>query len=341
LLREIRQGLSRLWRDGVPPGSARAYGFALACVAVATLVRFSIAAVVNGVVPFALYYPAVLLATLVAGSAAGALASLLGAFTVWATFSFPSLGIALPVSSGLVSVVVYALSSGIIIWAGGSYRETVRRLREEQLMRQLLVRESRHRNNNTIAVVQAIVRQSLRDQPEEARKISGRIGALAATGDLLIQSEDRFADLEQVLRSELKPHGRARIALGGPSVQLPPQLAMAAALIFHELATNASKYGALSSSEGRLSVSWINDRSNVTITWSEQGGPAVSPPESPGFGIHFIKKIARAAACEVEFEFQPQGVTCRLSFPSLAEAKSVSEGLNGDRPSTEQPGLAT
>jgi two-component sensor histidine kinase len=342
LLRNILQKLRRFWRAGLPPGSTDAYIFAVACIVAASLVRFAFASVVNGVSPLSPYYPAVLVATLIAGSSAGAAAVLLGGIIAWMTFSPPFFGLAMSASDRLMSIVVYAVSAGVIVAAAESHRRAIRRLDEQEGRWRFMVRELQHRHRNTLAVVQAIVRQTLPDHRNEAERIGGRIGALAATSDLLSQSDGQVACLKHVVLTELKPYGEKRVFVHGGNVAIAPELAGSLALIFHELATNAAKYGALSTPEGRLSVSWVLTGGTVALTWIEKDGPTVTPPAKRGFGMDFIERILDESQGKVETEFQPGGLRCRISFacpeatgnPSIAETPPNKPG----RRASEQQG---
>jgi two-component sensor histidine kinase len=304
----------RFWHEGLPPASPAAYLFAVGCIAAATLARYALASVISAVIPFALYYPAILVATLVAGPAAGAVASLLGGIIVWATIALPSFGLTLDTTSRVVTIVVYAISSGVIVWVAESHRRAVRHLDETEQKRLLLLRELEHRNRNTLAVTQAIISQSLRENREDAEKINARIRALAATNELVVRSDDQTADLKDILLAELKPYGEKRVVVQGGAVTLAPDLARSLALIFHELATNAAKYGALSAPDGRLSVFWANDGATIKITWAERDGPAVAPPTKRGFGLYFVERILDSAEGKVATEFRPDGLVCQISF---------------------------
>src|ERR1700745_3327439 len=98
----------RFWHEGLPPESSAAYLFAFGCIAIATLARYALTTVITAVIPFALYYPAILVATLVAGPSAGGVASLLGDIIFWATIALPFFGLTLDTTSRVVTIVVYA-----------------------------------------------------------------------------------------------------------------------------------------------------------------------------------------------------------------------------------------
>jgi K+-sensing histidine kinase KdpD len=203
----VKSGLVRwraLWQGGLPPRSVVSLIFALTCVAIATIVRIGLGAISPDITVFAPYYSATLVAALVGGARAGFFAAASGALAGfwlfvprdWKSGSFDE--------EQLVSFVLFALSSMVIIWAANSYRDLLWRLREEQNTRQLLNYELAHRIKNTLAIVQAVVGQTLRDQPVALGKLNDRIAALAGTNDLLIKSEWRGASLQRILVPNLR-----------------------------------------------------------------------------------------------------------------------------------------
>ena len=112
-----------------------------------------------------------------------------------------------------------------------------------------------------------------------------------------------------------------RVTLAGEDVVVPPKVALGLAIIVHELATNATKYGALSTAQGSLSVEWSCADGSVDLTWCEQGGPTVSLPTRQGFGTRMLSRaVAGDLGGEVDLRFPPEGVRCRLRFPAEAGA---------------------
>ena len=194
------------------------------------------------------------------------------------------------------------------------------RIRAEE-QQKLLLDELNHRVKNTLATVQSIAAQTLRTSADsEAFKAAfeARLMALSATHDLLTQSVWRGADLNDVIMLELRPHGSDRYTVRGPSVALSPAEALTLGLVFHELATNAAKYGALSSQEGCVRVSWsLHDdgsRPRLELSWTEEGGPTVTPPQRQGFGSRLIERSLKGDIDgQADLDFAPQGLRCRLS----------------------------
>jgi two-component sensor histidine kinase len=323
-----RESLPKLWHHGLVPSSPAAYLLAVGCVVVATLARVVLGLIADDIVPLATYFPAVLVAALLGGAASGVVALILGGIVGW--WMFMPHTIAVSTLSHTISFVLYFGSAGLIIFVAEGYRRAMRLVREEEAKRQLLVGELQHRSMNTLAVVQAIVSQSLTGNREEAAKINGRIKALAATNDLLTGSVDQFTDLKSILLAEFKPYAVGRIVLDGGRMNLGGDLAKPLALIVHELATNAAKYGSLSEPDGVLSVCWKVLGGRAEIRWVEKGGPPVVSPTKQGFGTLFIDQILKTMQGAVATEFPPSGVECTISF-LLPEAmlRSPAPAING------------
>jgi PAS domain S-box-containing protein len=206
-----------------------------------------------------------------------------------------------------------------------------RRVIEQQ---NLMLGEMHHRVKNLATVIEALARQSQpRDQPEVDAFVTaflGRVNALLSTGELVVTSSTRQADLkkvlEQVLRPFIDPAKAPRITMDGPPLRLPESTAGALALAAHELSTNALKYGALKSTNGTVSIAWSvqpgPDGSRVSIDWRETGGtPPPAKPERQGFGSRIIRAAVsreRNGTCDVAFE--PDGLHCHFEFTASSRA---------------------
>ncbi|USU05575.1 PAS domain-containing protein [Sphingomonadaceae bacterium OTU29LAMAA1] len=176
-----------------------------------------------------------------------------------------------------------------------------RKIAEEH--RAVLARELTHRVKNTLATVNAVVSQTLRDASsleDAAIAVSGRIASLGAAHELLIQDEVEGATIGDIVDRALLPfkdRDGARFALHGPSVRLLPEVTLALAMALHELATNAIKYGALSVPEGRVAIEWSIKRQDgerrLFFCWAEHDGPPVTPPTRTGFGTRMIERVLR------------------------------------------------
>jgi PAS domain S-box-containing protein len=205
--------------------------------------------------------------------------------------------------------------------------------KEQEAHLRLVMRELSHRSKNLLAVIQAMARQTARsssDLDEFEKNYSQRLQALSASQDLIVHQNWHGAPLAELLRSILVPFVddvETRIDLHGPSLNVTPTAAQNLALSIHELATNASKYGALSVPAGRVSLTWNHVRGDngddrIRIAWVEKGGPPVKEPRRKGFGHIVIKKmIAQALDADVELVFAPDGVTWTLHMPASFIAK--------------------
>jgi PAS domain S-box-containing protein len=196
---------------------------------------------------------------------------------------------------------------------------SARKCAEEQI--NLLMREASHRIKNVLSLVQAIARQTAAASPEDfIRRFMERIQALAANQDLLGRNRQQGADLEDLVRAQLAHFADLigpRIAVGGQKLRLNAAAAQAIGLALHELATNAGKYGSLSTDTGRVDVSWQSEGGVFTMSWTERHGPPVQPPKRRGFGSTVIVSMAKqATGGEVELDYAPSGLVWRLSCPA-------------------------
>jgi two-component sensor histidine kinase/PAS domain-containing protein len=185
---------------------------------------------------------------------------------------------------------------------------------------QLLLGELNHRVKNTLAIVQSLTHQSFHSAVSTAdamRRFEGRLEALAAAHNLLTSTSWESAPIADVVHAALAafcPPDRCTVE--GPRLAVPPQTAVTLALALHELATNAAKYGALSTPEGRIAVRWTVASDQLELTWTERGGPPVTPPEQRGFGTRMIERtLASEFGGKVDIDFAPAGVTCTMVAP--------------------------
>jgi len=195
-------------------------------------------------------------------------------------------------------------------------------LAEQNSIRDTLTRELNHRVKNTLANVLSIVsltRRRSTSLDDFAEGLDGRIRALSATHDLLTQSDWGTTPIRAVVEAELAPYARAEgtLELAGPEVELAPNDALSLGLAIHELATNATKYGALSAPGGKVRVTWALDRKDLaSLRWIESGGPPVAAKRPRGFGTDLIEKIvAHELRHPVDLRFEEGGVACTLYVP--------------------------
>ena len=188
--------------------------------------------------------------------------------------------------------------------------------------RELLLAELNHRVKNTLAVVQAMANQTFRGVAREPRQaFENRLMALAAAHNLLTASNWENAALSDIARDALHAGDayKGRVDIAGPRVLLPPREALALAMAFHELTTNAVKYGALSNDKGRVSLAWSRadgDSRLLLIDWKESGGPAVEPPSRRGFGSVLLERsLKEDLRGKVELSYRPAGLSCAIELP--------------------------
>jgi two-component sensor histidine kinase len=173
-------------------------------------------------------------------------------------------------------------------------------------------------------VVQGLTRMIARrsDNIEEFEsRLNGCIQALAYSHDLLVQHDWQGATLEELVRVQLAPFGGldgGRIAVRGPEVYLQPQAMQSLGLILHELATNATKHGALSGKGGRVEIDWQREANNaVELHWIERGGPPVAAPTRTGFGQVVFERIGASLEGEVKSDFRPEGLACSVTIAAV------------------------
>ena len=208
---------------------------------------------------------------------------------------------------------------------GVTFDVTERRNAEEQ--RRLITSELDHRMKNMLALINAIISMSGAGSSVEdyKRSLRQRIGAIAQTHRLLVESGWTGTTVAELVQSELEVYGypsQETIAASGPEVALEPGAAMALGLVIHELGTNAGKYGALSRPGGRVHLRWQVDLNatgpHLVLRWSESGGPAVAPPERRGFGSTLIERMLTLRGAAVALDYEPGGLVCRIDLPVSA-----------------------
>ncbi len=216
-----------------------------------------------------------------------------------------------------------------VIRVSGVTIDITERKRAEQ-RQNLLSREVDHRGKNALALVQSIVRLTRADSVGDYSKaVEGRIAALARVHTILSLSSWEGAELSGLIDEELAPFAtkEARVVAAGPKVQLEPSTAQTLALALHELATNAAKYGALSSLSGRISLTWKLVDDSLELEWNEYAGPKVETPSSRGFGTRsVIASIETQLGGRAIFDWRPEGLCCQLSVP-LAEPSDLPDQL--------------
>jgi PAS domain S-box-containing protein len=193
-------------------------------------------------------------------------------------------------------------------------------LRESEQQLRWLAREAEHRSKNLLANVQAMVDLSQADAITDLKKaIKGRIQALANVHSLFVATRWVGAELSTIAEQELAPYsatGEKRVRIDGPQVLLEPNTAQAVAVVLHELATNAAKYGALSTANGHIDVKW-SEKANgrLNLRWIETGGPPVQPPTVRGFGGRVIEQMIGQLKGKTRFGWRAEGLVCEITLP--------------------------
>lgn len=185
---------------------------------------------------------------------------------------------------------------------------------------ELLAREVDHRARNALAVIQSIVALTPpEDSGRFAEAIKGRIRAMAMAHNLLSESRWRGADLLNLVNDELAPYAQGdRIRVSGLPVSIAPTVAQNLALALHELATNAAKYGALSTAEGRISVTWKAEGDQLHLEWLEDCPHNVVRPSKTGFGSKVIEvSVKGQLGGQLAREWRPEGLKCSLRLPMM------------------------
>jgi len=205
-----------------------------------------------------------------------------------------------------------------------------RKRHEEHL--DLLMREVNHRAKNMLTVVQAISNQTAAKSPKDFLvRFTERLQALSANQDLLVRNEWGGVDIADLVRAQLAAFADlmgSRISMHGPNLRFNSVAAQAVGLALHELATNASKYGALSTETGSVEVCWRLDGNIFAMNWTERGGPPVSAPTHRGFGSTVVNAMAkRSVQGEVHLDYAPSGVVWTLTCPSANALEAAEEEL--------------
>src|SRR6266851_2258647 len=310
LMDEFRRG----WHGVSDVSPLASLGFAASCLALATAARWGLAQIRPDVF-FTPYLPAVFFATALGGLRTGVLTAV-AAGALGIIVNFGNTTADLP---RIVLMLIFWVVCGLTIWGVEHYRSIVtrqrqiaKRLIEEESYRKLLVEELQHRLKNKSSTIHAVLHQVLENQPQVWASIDSRIRSLSATDDLIARVDGSGCDIKDLLLSELGPYGHVRFNLNGDPLFLPAKLAVSLALIFHELATNAGKYGAFSSARGLLQVSWSVSGDRLNIAWDETEGPPVASVGQAGFGTKLLNSALSPFDGKSEISFLKTGVHCTM-----------------------------
>jgi two-component sensor histidine kinase len=317
------------WWSPAEPSALRGGVVAGLCLASAILLRSLFDPWLEDSLPYATFFPAVMVGTLLGGTWAGAIVFLLGGVFALMVFGGAPTGV-----KGLASLVAWLFSGGLVWFMGLFIRRFAIsvRVKEAELQRRheqmaAVLREMEHRAKNTFAVIHAIASLSSR----HASSVDGyreqllkRINALAEAHELLSGAAWSSVDLESIVTAALKPFlssaSEQLQITSGSRCKVNSGTAVSLALVLHELATNALKYGALSVPQGKVSCTWKQDNDLVQLYWLERAGPTVITPARRGFGTQLLSSaLLGDAAGSVDVKYEPEGVECVVRFNSATD----------------------
>jgi two-component sensor histidine kinase len=193
-----------------------------------------------------------------------------------------------------------------------------------QAQRDTFARELQHRVKNLLAIIQVIARQTLsaRSTSPAVQEFERRVHALIRANAALLSDGGKDGELGAIIKDTLAPflaENDDRVTFTGPDIRVGPKVGLALTMAIHEMATNAVKYGALSSPEGSIAVTWMLDDDKLLMDWVEAGGPAADTPAPGGFGTLMIKRVLEAETKgAVQTSFPREGFQFHLSAPRAA-----------------------
>lgn len=298
-----------------PPNIGLNLLFILIAIAFPTLLRLGIEPIVHGL-QYLTYFPAVMLVAVFMGWRSATLVAIGSGMAANTWFAASGTAAWLDPQT-YISLVLFGCASALMILLGQTLRRTVAELDATARRETFLASELGHRAKNHLALIEALARQCRHSgQSSEAffEKLLPRIQALARAQDLLTRSGWGSCSINWLVEEALRPfvqHGGIKVA--GPDSQLPPELCTPLVMAIHELATNASKYGALSVPDGGVDLGWErcnSDEGVIVMQWREHGGPPVEPPGRRGLGSRLIAR--HPAFKDVALDFRPEGVCCTI-----------------------------
>jgi two-component sensor histidine kinase len=291
------------------------------CLGVATAIRVLVAPALNDTLPFVTYFPAVMLASVWGGAVSGGIVLVATPIIVGFVVGAPVTRYTLDLSA----LVAFVIAGGLMVWLGAALAHSVRSASHSQQLRddaeaqlRTLIQELGHRSKNGFAIVTALVDQSARTATsvdDYREKIISRLDAMARSQDLVTQTAGQPVNLAQLLSSVLEPFGGGRVSIADRAARanVSPDIAIGLALVFHELATNAIKYGALSHPAGRIDIAFEHGDGAGDLIWQESGGPPVRPPARHGFGVRLFSTALRGQGGSADVDFRPEGLRCKVS----------------------------
>jgi two-component sensor histidine kinase len=292
------------------------YAAALGIFVIALIARLLLDLIVPWRLPFITFFPAVFLAAYYLGSGPGVL--VLALSTIAGTTWVDPFGHS-PISLYATSALLFLLVAGMIVFVVDRLSAAHEKLSQQEKQLEMINRELKHRIKNLFAIADSVCQQTINaggSAQEMTRSVSGRLLAIASAQDLLSTTATEGADLTELvekLASSLAP-SLSRIRVEGQSLRLTVNTTTPFALILHELATNALKYGAWAQERGWVAVSWSATSDDLLrFRWREHDGPILAPPVREGLGRKLIKSSLPGA--RVEHSFKPDGLQCEIDLP--------------------------
>ena len=311
------------WRAWLPTTAARPWQSILLGAALglaATAAALAVKAPLGRQLPLITFFPALIVAAAWGG--------FLGGITCLALGTLAAFALLLPRGTSLPwTVGAFWIAGGLVVAVAAALSDNARQLRQRQAnladtqaRLQTVVGELAHRNRNSLYVIMSIVSQSARgaaSAAEAEQVINARLAALLRAQDVIVQSNSGVAHLRPLIEKALEPFGLERIEIAAsPDVEIESDLAVGLGLVFHELATNAVKYGGLSKPDWRVQIAWTMAEDLALLTWREVGGPAVLSPSKQGFGSRLFDVALVPQGGKVERRFEPDGLICELRIPA-------------------------
>lgn len=292
----------------------RGQAIAVICVCAAAALRLLLDHAGAQGIPFITFFPAVLLASVAAGVAAGSTALVLSALVAAYFWLPPNVDVNLYRSSW-IALISFLFFGAILVVVSEALRVAVATTLDARNRAHVLAQEMKHRVQNVISVILGISAQSARnasDLEDYRSRFEARVVALSRAQELVSDHADEPVDLRRLLTGVLEPFELQRFRLNGHGIGISGEIGSPFALLVHELATNALKYGALSVATGMVDIRWYGEGDFVVLTWSERGGPPVARPEHGGFGSRLMKTAFPADHGETHVEFAASGVECTI-----------------------------
>ena len=313
--------------------------FALFLFAVALCLRLGLDDELPAGFPYLTFFPSVIITTLVSGLWPGIVSAILGGLSSWYFFISPVNTFELT-PGALLALAFYAFIVAVDILIIHTISVTARTLRAERQMLALLAAskekenaeliemdafrrsialELNHRMKNQLALVQAIVNQTVRTAPDVesvSTNLVARLACLAQAHDMIVEGAGGHTTVDAIIKKTLAVYDDTRLHIIGPRVELAERSSLSLSLIIHELGTNAAKYGALSTSSGTISINWelVSDSTVLELVWRESGGPLVSQPNRRGAGSRLMSAGIGAGSSSSILYLQ-SGLEFHLSAP--------------------------